>query len=232
VNKDILQEIWDKGRKEPTMSKAEIEAILQPQIRKSAFSGRILVWTYLALIAVTLVCDGMNICAFRFQPAMLTTGVLLTVLTLVFLAFGVHVLRELTTIEQADESLVAKLQRRLHFYRTKYEIWLVMIALAVAFLTFAVSTLADAQNGHYRINHPAVFVGFSLVQILFMYAILKIGHYALVRESKEILNDLENQVTTGTEQIKALKRRWRLWTLLFAVLGIVLLIWGILRAIG
>jgi len=232
VNKDILQEIWDKKRKEPTMSKAEIEAILQPQIRKSAFSGRILVWTYLVLIAVTLVCEGMNIYAFRSQPAMLTTGVLLTMLTLVFLAFGVHILRELTTIEQADESLVVKLRRRLHFYRTKYEIWLVMIALAVAFLTFAVSTLADAQSGSYRINRPAVFVGFTLTQILFMYAILKMGHYPLMRESKAILSDLEDQVTTKTEHIKLLKRRWWLWALLFVMLGIVLLIWGILRAIG
>ena len=110
--------------------------------------------------------------------------------------------------------------------------WLWMIALTIAFLSFAVSTLADAGHGPYRINRPGVFLGVTLGQILFMYAILRIGHYPLVRESKAILSDLEDQVTTGTDRIKALKRTWRLWALLFAVLGTILLIWGICRAMS
>jgi hypothetical protein len=214
------------------MTKAEIQAILQPRIRKSALGWSFLVWTYLAVIAGTLVCEGMNIYAFRTNPIMLTVGVLLTVLTLGFLAYGIHIARELATIDKADESLVAKLQRRLRFHRTKYEIWVWMIALTVAFLTFAVSSMPDAQDGQYRINRPSFFIAVTLGQILFMYAILKIGHYPLVRESKAILSDLENQVTTGTDQIKAFKRTWRLWSLLFVFLGTILLIWGICRAIS
>jgi hypothetical protein len=151
---------------------------------------------------------------------------------LAFLAYGIHVVRELAAMEQADESLVAKLRRRLHFHRTKYEIWLWMIALTTVFLSFAVSTMVDAQDGQYRINRPGVFIGVTLGQLLFMYAVLKIGHYPFVRESKAILSDLENQVTTGTEQLKVFKRTWRLWGLLFATLGTILLIWGILKAIS
>lgn len=214
------------------MTKAEIQAILQPQIRKSALGWSIAMWTYLAVIAGTLVCEGMNMYAFRTNPIMLTVGVLLTFLTLGFLAYGIHILRELATIDQADESLVAKLQRRLRFHRTKCEIWLWMIALTVAFLSFAVSTMPDAQDGQYRINRPGVFIGVTLGQILFMYAVLRIAQYPFVRESKAILSDLENQVTTGTDQVKAFKRTWRLWGLLFAVLGTILLIWGICRAIS
>ena len=214
------------------MSKAEIQTLLQPQIRKSALGWNVLVWTYLAVIAGTLVCEGMNIYAFRANAIMLTVGILLTVLTLGFLAYGIHITRELAAIDRADESLVAKLQRRLRFHRTKYEIWLWMVALSIAFLSFAVSTMADADQDPYRINHPAVFIGVTLGQILFAYTILKIGHYPLVRESKAILADLQNQVTTGTDRIKALKKAWRLWTLLFVVLGTVLLIWGISRAVN
>ena len=214
------------------MSKAEIQAMLQPQIRKSAVGWRIVTWTYLAVTAGTLVCEGMNIYAFRTNPIMLTVGVLLTFLTLGFLAYGIHMVRELATIDQADESLVAKLRRRLRFHRTKCEIWLWMIALTHAFLVFAVSTMADAQEGQYRINRPGVFIGTMLGVILFMYAALKIGHYPFVRESKAILSDLENQVTTGTDQIKALKRTWRLWGLLLASLLTILAIWGFLKAIG
>jgi hypothetical protein len=214
------------------MTRAEIQALLQPQIQKSALGWRILVWTYLTVIAGTLICEGMNIYAFRTNPIMLSIGVLLAIFTLGFLAFGIHVLRELTAIELADESVVGKLQRRLHFHRTTYEIWLWMIALTIAFLTFAVSTLADAQDGSYRINRPGVFVGVTVGQILFMYVVLKIGHYPLVRESKALLGDLENQVMTGTERIKEFKRTWRLWALLFAVLGLIFLIWGIYRAMS
>jgi hypothetical protein len=77
-----------------------------------------------------------------------------------------------------------------------------------------------------------VFAGITLGQILFMYAVLKAGQYPLVRESKAILSDLESQVTTGTDQVKVLKRTWFMWGLLFAVLGTILLVWGILRAVG
>jgi len=213
------------------MTTTEIQAILQPQIRKSALGWRLVLWTYLAVIAGTLVCEGMNIYAFRTNPIMLTVGILLTFFTLGFLAYGIHIARELATIDQADESLVAKLQRRLRFHRTKCEIWLWMIALTAAFLSFAVSTMVDAQDGQYRINRPGVFIGVILGQILFTYAALKTGHYPFVRESKAILTDLENQVTTGTDQIKAFKRTWRLWTLLLVVLFTIFLIWGICSAI-
>jgi hypothetical protein len=232
VKDDILQEIWDKGPKEPKMSKAEIQTLLAPQFRKSAIGLRILVWTYLTVIAGTLVCQGMHIYAFRANPVMLTIGILLTSITFGFLAFGIHIIRELTAMEVADESLVAKLRRRLHFHRTKYNIWLWMIALTIALLTFAVSSMPDAQLGEYRINRPHIFIGFTITQILFAYAILKVGQYPLFSESKAILSDLEDQTTTGTDRIKELKKTWRLWSVLFLVLGVILLLWGIFRAIG
>ncbi len=209
------------------MTKAEIQSLLQPHIRISALRWRILVWTFLAMMAGTLICQGMNIYAFRADPVMLTVGIMLTAITLGFLAYGIHIMREMTSIDLADESLVEKLTRRLRFHRTKYEIWLWMIALTVAFLSFAVSTLPDAEEGPYRINRPAFFIGITLGQILVMYVALKLGHYPLVRESKAILSDLENQVTTGTEQIRSLKYTWRLWGLLVFALGTFLLLWGI-----
>ena len=45
MNKDTLQEVWDKRRKEQKMTKSEIQAILQPQVRKSAFGQNVLVVT-------------------------------------------------------------------------------------------------------------------------------------------------------------------------------------------
>jgi hypothetical protein len=232
VNHDALQQIWDKGRKEPKMSKAEIRAILQPHIRKNALGLRFLVWVYMAFIAVTLVCEGMAIYAFRVNPVMLAVHAGAALLTLGFLGYGVYLVGELAATDRGDESLVAVLRRRIRFYRTKYEIWLWMLALTVVFLSFAVSTAVDCQDGQYRINRPHVFIGVTIAQFLFMYVVLKTGHYMFLKELKAILSDLEHQVTTGTERIKVLKRSWRLWGLALAILGTVLLILGILRAVG
>jgi hypothetical protein len=62
--------------------------------------------------------------------------------------------------------------------------------------------------------------------------IVKIGHYPFLRELKAILSDLDHQVTTGTERIEVFRRSWRRWAIFFAVLGTILLILGILRAVG
>ena len=79
---------------------------------------------------------------------------------------------------------------------------------------------------------PGVFVALTTAQLLFMYVVLKIGHYPLIRQQQAILSDLESQVTTETDRVEALKRTWRRWAVLLAVLGTVLLLLGILRAVG
>ena len=162
----------------------------------------------------------------------LAVHAVLTALTLGILGYGIHLSGELGAMDRGDESLVAVLRRRLRFYRTKYEIWLWMLALTLVFLTLAVTTTFDNHDGQYRINRPAVFIGFTIMQFLFAYAIFKIGHYPLLRELKAILSDLEHQVTTGTERIKELKKTWRLWSVLLVILGTIFLILGIFRALG
>ena len=234
MNHDVLQQIWDKGRKDPKMSKAEIQAILRPQVRKNAFGMRFLVWIYTACIAVTLVVEGMAVYAFRANPVMLAAHAGTAVLTLGFLGYGVYLIGELAAMDRGDQSLVTVLRRRVRFYRAKYEIWLWMLALTVVFLSFALITMRHNQDGQGRIDRgiDLIDVGVAVAQLLAVYAVLKVGHYPLVRQLKAILSDLEHQVTTGTERIQGLKRSWRVWGLLLAILGTVLLILGILRAVG
>ena len=214
------------------MSKAEIQVMLQPTLRKSARSWFVLVWIYLAFIAITLVCEGMSMYAFRSQSVMLAVLATMTALTAGFLAYGIYIASELTVIGRSDKNLVDSLRQRLRFYRTKYEIWLWMLTATIPFLTFAVSTMTDADQGPYRINKPWVFAGFTAIQVTLMYIILKIGHYPLIREQKAILSDLESQVTTETDHVRTLKKTWRLWGALAVLIGVVLLILGLLRAIA
>ena len=59
--KDIIQDLWDRGREEQTMTSAQIQTLLEPRIRRNAFSLRMWIWLYLAVLVLTLILNGINI---------------------------------------------------------------------------------------------------------------------------------------------------------------------------
>jgi hypothetical protein len=105
------------------------------------------------------------------------------------------------------------------------------MAAMIPVLSFAVTTYIDNQDGIYRINKPFVFFGVTLVQFIFGYVIIKVAHYPVLKEIKIFLADLESQVLDGTQQLTKMRRNWRLWGILFTIVAILLLLWGIWRAI-
>ena len=229
---DLLQEIWDRRSEEHEMTRTELETLLGPHVRKSTTGWNVMAWTWIAFIAATLVCEGMNIYAFRGDSLILSIGVTATLLTLAILAYGIRMMRRAAAIDEADESLVIKLRRKLRFQRADFEAWHWMVALTFVFLSLAVSTLLDIEDGTYRINKPVVFAGILVAQLLFGYGAVKLGHYPFVRESRAILSDLENQVLSGTELILERKKAWRAWTIVMIALFTALLVLGIWRAMG
>ena len=92
--------------------------------------------------------------------------------------------------------------------------------------------MVDNQDGHYRINRPGLFVGISIAIVLFMYGVMKVAHYPFVKELQAILSDLENQVTEATDKVALLRRSWRYWSILLAVVLAILFIWGLLEALN
>lgn len=232
MNDDLLQDIWDQRPEEPKMSRAQLEDLLSPHVTRSATGWSVQIWIYLTFIAGTLVCEGMHLYAYRGDPLILSLSLTATLLTLGFLAYGVRLLRRFSTIGGAHEPLVLQLRRRLHLYGTQYEAWLWMLALTFVFLSLAVSTLADIEDGTYRINKPVVFAGLVVAQLLFGYGAVKLGQLPFVRESRAILSDLENQVTSGTEAVQERKRVWRKWTVVLVILLTALMVFGLVRALG
>ena len=229
--KDIIQDLWDRGREEQTMTSAQIQSLLEPRIRRNAFSLRMWIWLYSAVLLLTLILSGINIFGYWANPIMLLVQVATCIVSLGFLAYGIYLLGDLARIDRADESVLATLRRRLLFHRKKLEIWIWIVAFTVYLLQFAINTMVDNQDGEYRINKPAFFAGVSIGMIFFMYAVMKIAQYPLVRELKAIVSDLENQVTDNTDRMVVLRRNWRLWSVLLSILLTLLLIWGMLRAI-
>ena len=112
MDQDRLQEIWGREGEEQKMSKAEIQAILQPHVRKNALGLTTLLWVYVAVVAVTLVLEGMNLYGLRSNLPVLTVQVVMTLLTLTFLAYGIHLIREVSVMDRPDQTLVAITRRR------------------------------------------------------------------------------------------------------------------------
>jgi hypothetical protein len=231
VAKDIVQDLWDRAQEEEPMTTAQIQSLLEPQIRKNAFSVRLWIWFYLAVGLVTLILNGINIFGYWGNPGMRMVQVSTSIIMLGFLGYGVFLLTDLARIDGSDENVLSTLRRRLRFYQTKVEIWMWIVALTVYLLGFAINTMVDNQNGEYRIHQPALFVGISVGMILFMYAAMKIAQYPLVRELMAIVSDLENQVTEGTDQLAILKKNWRWWSVLLSIVLTLFLIWGLILAI-
>lgn len=107
-----------------------------------------------------------------------------------------------------------------------------VIAVTVYLLQFAINTMVDNQAGAYRINNPGFFIGMSVGMILFMYAVMKIAQYPVVRELRAVETDLENQVTDDTRRVDVRKRAWRVWSIVIAIGLTALAIWGVLEALA
>ena len=94
-----------------------------------------------------------------------------------------------------------------------------------------VTTYIDNQNGIYRINKPIVFFGVILMQFIFVYVIIKVSQYPLLKEIRIFLSDLEAQVLEGTQKLTEMKKYWQRWRIIFAILATLLFLWGIWQAI-
>jgi len=231
MTKDIIQDIWEKGKSpKKEINMQEIEQAMRPGIRRQNFTFKLFIWIWLIIIFSTMVLNGMNIAGYAVNPSMLIAQITLTLVTLIFAIYGIKLLNELSIIERGEESLIAVLKRRLKFYRSKYEIWNLMMAAMIPVLSFAINTFIDNQNGIYRINQPIVFFGVTLMQFIFCYLILKVAQYPVLKEIKIFLSDLESQVVEGTQKLVEMKKHWRRWGIIFVIIAILFLLFGIWQA--
>ncbi|MCC6397472.1 MAG: hypothetical protein IT282_10675 [Bacteroidetes bacterium] len=232
MSEDIIQEIWDRGKSmKGDLSVRQIEEALHPHVRRQSFNALMYVWIWLAILAGTLVFDAVNLVGYSGNPGMLMRQIGVTMVTVVFGIYGIHLLHEIRSIDRGDESLVTTLQRLLRLYRTKFEIWNFMMAATIVLLTWAVTSYVDNDGGYYRINQVNVFVAFTVLQFAFMYAILKIGQHPFRKEMKILMSDLEGNMLEGSQTIATLRKRWRIWAIVFVVIGIILLLFGIWQTI-
>ncbi len=223
MNEDLIQSLWNKAKgKDPKMSTQEIDAILRRSVRRGWSELQRMVWFYLAVIAAILVVNGMNIAGYRSNPAWLTVHIALTFLAVGFLGFGVHVMGEMRRLENLAESLAELVRRQLHFFKTKYQIWLGLVSVGIWMLGFAVSLYLYNQNGHYRIHKDLFLAFFTIAQLLIIYVLVRVAHYPLLQRVLAALHDVEAQSVEQTQSFdKSRKYRVLIGVLAF-ILGVAL----------
>ena len=72
------------------------------------------------------------------------------------------------------------------------------------------------------IIHRIVFFGVILMQFIFVYVIIKVSQYPLLKEIRIFLSDLEAQVLEGTQKLTEMKKYWQRWRIIFAILATLL----------
>jgi len=230
MNNDLIQSLWNRGKgKEPKMSTQQIEDILHKSVKRAWTDLRRLVWCYLAVLAAVLVVNGMNIAVYHSNPAWLGVHVALTVLVLGFLGFGAHLIGEMRRLDNLAEGLAELVRRQLHFFKTKYQVWLGIVTLGIWLLGFAVSLYMYNQDGDYRIRKDLFLVVFVVVQILITYAIVRVAHYPVSRRILAALRDVEAQATEQTRSFEKSQKFRILMYALAVILGLALFIGGLLH---
>ncbi|MFC1481885.1 hypothetical protein ACFL6E_06550 [Candidatus Neomarinimicrobiota bacterium] len=226
-----IQELWDRGKsKEKEMTMEDLEMVLRPGVTSQSNQLRLGIWIYLGALLATLVFDVLNIVGYWNNPVYLPVHLVLTVLALLFFAFGLHLLAEFRKIERRDEPLLLLINRRYRLYRTKYEIWYWLMAATTLLLIFGVTTYIDNMDGQYYINRPLVFFRTLVVIFIFIYAVNKLGHYPLVKQMRATQADLEEQDIEHSVLLEGLLSKWRIAFIISTILFSLIFLWGLWRA--
>lgn len=234
-NNDLIK-IWKEGNmemlKNRRFERSELEAFLKPKVRKTTLSLNLNILVYMAAQLAAMILIGFDLYGYRSNPIMLKVLIPMFIGCSFFLGYGVFLLTYIWQVNHGNFDLVTAIHRKLKVYRTHYEAWMWIGAVSLLFLTFALNSLIDNDQGTYRINRPIFFVATSLAVVLFIYGVQKITQLSAVRRIKIYLSDLQNDALEGSHQLEKAKRIQFVVYLIIALLLTLLFILGLIKSIG
>ena len=229
-----LIKIWKEGNEEilknRRFERSELEAFLKPKISKTARSLNFNIVVYMTVQAAAMVLIGFDLYGYRSNPIMLKVLIPMFIVCSSFFGYGVFLLTYIWQIGHGDFDLVTAINRKLKVYRRHYEAWMWIGAVSLLFLTFALNTLIDNEQGTYRINKPVFFAVICVVILLFIYGVQKVAQFVAVRQIRVYLADLKNEALEGSHRLERMKRQYRIFILILALILTIMFIWGIIRA--
>jgi len=231
-----LIKIWKEGNmemlKNRRFERSELEGFLKPRISKTTLSLNLNILVYMAAQMAAMVLIGFDLIGYRSNPMMLKVLIPMLIVCSAFLGYGVFLLTYIWQVNHGNFDLVTTINRKLKVYRTHYEVWMWIGAVTCLFLSLALNTLIDNDQGMYRINRPVFFVVISLLVVLFIYGAQKIAQIFAIRQIKVYLTDLQNDALEGSRKIEESKRVQFIVYLILALILTILFILGIIRAMG
>jgi hypothetical protein len=228
MNNDVIKSLWELGkRQEPQMDAQEINDILKKSVRRGWPQLRLNVWIYGAMATVALIFSSLNFVGNLCNSPWNVVHLVLTVMALVFLALSMRVERKLRGLDESDQSVAVLVQRQMRFFHSTFEWWLWVASVTTWMLSFSVVVWIEDQIGRYSIVAPVEFVAISAAVIFGGYALLRLGHYAMLQRTLAALHDLESQITEQTQRVQAWRRYWIIATGILVVLITAAVVWTI-----
>ncbi|MCK5066381.1 MAG: hypothetical protein KAR16_03035 [Bacteroidales bacterium] len=186
---------------------------------------------YGAVQVANIILLSMNLAGFQNNPSMIWVLISQLAITIGILIFGMDTFYKFREINNYSDSLQNLIQKQLWFYRKPYEIFLVLASVSAIILMTNVNLYIDNDNGTYVINNKVLFVGVTLVALVFIYGTQKATSLLGLRRLKAYLADLQQGVLDQSQRMERSKRRYLwLWVIVFILLT-ASLVFGLLTAV-
>ena len=230
-----LIDTWEHQKHVPDNEKLDKKMIsdyLKPKVSKVSWTFSFNLLFYIAAIVACIVLLSMNLYGYRSNTVMLTVESGLLLFSLVFLGYGIFIFMKIREINNFSKDLHELLTSKIKFLRFHYEIWLVITALVVWILSFALGSLVDNIDGTYRINRVGTFVAISAAMLVFIYTVQKLSSEISLRQLKAFLSDLETSYLSETGHIERQKKKMR-WIYISAIiLLVIMLVLGVVKMLS
>ena len=235
--RDSLEKIWKQGRSNIEKQEIPVEENFRKTTGKRLNLNKIVIEVYLAIyllmLLVTAVLEIMNLNVYKGNPVMIAVHSGVLTISLTFIGYGIRLWVKIRRIQHPGQDLASMIRNQIRFYKIDYEVWIWMISLTAVLASFAINTLIDNDNGTYRINNPYLFTGIMVGMIVFLYVMIKLAHYPLLKELRIRLSDLSAQTTESTDRFEKARKKWRPFAIAMLIVITVLLgyvlILGIVR---
>jgi len=230
--KDIF-DFWDKGNKELLdKTKPSKEAILNYIHRNS----RVTSWYfgfnmifYCLFILGCIIMSSMNLPGYSANPVIKPVLIFQLTLSIFFLLYGIIMYIRYREINNYRISTYDLIKKRLRFYGSYHEIWMVIAALSVLILIFNLNIMVDYNDGMYPIHNKKLYVIINLAILLFIYGLQKLAAYFNLIKLKSYLIDLKSGFLNESRKIEKQKRWYKLLTLILLLIFTITFILGLLK---
>lgn len=210
-----IEQVWKSGKgkieKQPVPDLEKVRKLSGKNIRTSKIVMLFYLGVYLLMLAATILIECLNLSGYRGNSAMMEVHSGVLAVSVFFTGYGIFLIRKIVKMDRSSDELTTSLKKRIIFFQVHYEVWLWIVAFTTLLLTFSINSWVDNDQGHYRVNNIALYAILEGGIFIFVYLMMKLAHYPLVKELRSHLSDIERQTSESTDRFENQKKKWRWW---------------------